>query len=565
MNEAKETILDALSRQLRPVLWHLAVLGFFINLLVLPVSLYSMQVFDHVLATGSYATLFWLTAIMIVLFATAGVLQILRGILLQHVGDWLHTDITTEILPITLMMAAQNGSKGAQGMRDASALRQFVSGSALVTLLDAPWAVLYIALLFYIHIWLGLLVLGGAFLLLALAWLNEILMRVAVKKAGNLQMQHMQEVEYATRNADVIAAMGMQETLLNRWRRVQTGINHWQSIGAGRTQTVQGITKFVRLTLQILVTATSAYLAITGEVTTGSIIAASILSSRAFAPFEAAIASWKAMAETRAAYGRLRQLLSIKTRQETMSLPAPVGRLSVENVTYGIAGGGAPILRGIRFTTVPGEVVGIVGPSGSGKSTLARIIMGIMQPSSGIVRLDGADVFTWPRTEFGRFAGYMPQDVELFSGTVKENISRLIPEATPEDIVYAAQMANAHEMILHLRDGYDTNIGINGAMLSAGQRQRVALARAFFGMPKLLVLDEPDASLDDAGNQALVQALNYSKQAQITTLVITHHKAILAHVDKLLVLNHGMVEAFGPTAEVLAQLQARQLPAGGSA
>lgn len=539
------------------MLWHLVVLGFFINLLVLPVSLYSLQVFDHVLATGSYATLFWLTAIMIILFATAGLLQMLRGILLQRVGDWLHGEITTSVLPITLMLATQTGGKGAQGMRDASALRQFIAGTALTTLLDAPWAVLYIALLFYIHTWMGLLVVAGSLLLLALAWLNEVLMRVAIKKAGSLQLQHMQEVEYATRNADVIAAMGMQRTLTGRWEQAQAAINQWQGQATGRGHLVQGITKFVRLTLQILVTAVSAYLAINGAVTTGAIIAASILASRAFAPFEAAIASWKSCTEAQNALQRLRQLLGVNQRTETLSLPAPRGFLSVENMTYATAG--QPILRGIRFAVNPGEIVGVVGPSGSGKSTLVRVVTGIVPPSAGVVRLDGADVFTWPRHEFGRFTGYMPQDVELFSGSVRDNICRLMGDASDEDVVYAAQMANAHEMILRLRDGYDTNVGINGAMLSAGQRQRIALARAFFGTPQLLVLDEPDASLDDAGKQALVQALQHGKQVGMTTLVITHHKSILAHVDKLLVLNHGTVEAFGPTAEVLASLQSRQL------
>lgn len=550
--------LNRIVKQLRPVLWHAGAVSFFINLLILPVSLYSLQVMDRVMATGSFATLFWLTLVMILLFAAAGVLQSLRSIMLQRVGDWFHRDITTLVLPITLAQASQSGGmQGAQGLRDAASVRQFVSGNGFVTLLDAPWSVLYITVLFIIHPLLGVMVTGGAFFLLALAWFNESMMQSPLKQAGAYQMQNMQELEFATRNADVIAGMGMEQALISRWQSGQNAINYLQGKAGARGSVVQGITKFARLTLQVLVTGVAAWLALDGSITIGAIIGASILASRALAPFEAAIGSWKTLSEARQAFDRLDQMLGTQLREEGMSLPVPHGAISAENLYYTPPGQPQPLLKNISFHLEAGEILGIIGPSGSGKTTLARLLMGIWAPQSGIVRLDGANVYTWPREEFGRFTGYMPQDVELFRGSVKDNIARLLHDVPPEMIIEAAQLANAHEMILQLPKGYETEIGANGALLSAGQCQRIGLARAFFGSPRLLVLDEPDANLDDAGKQALWVAIKQAKLKRITTVVISHRKSILQHSDKLLMLRNGAVEHFGTPQHVLHSLQQR--------
>lgn len=552
MKSTDSTSLDKILNFLRPVWLSVGAASFFINLLILPISLYSLQVMDRVLSTGSMATLLWLTAIMLAMFAAAGLLQTLRSMVLQKAADWLHDSIADVVLPLVLAQAAAGG-KGAQHLRDASSLKQFVGGNGLVTLIDTPWSLLYIAAVFIVHWSLGVLVTLGALLLLFLAWLNETAMRRPATEAGARQLRAMQELELATRNAEVTEAMGMGAALSSRWKAMQKSGAGLQAQASGRSAVIQGGTKFVRLSLQVLVTCIAAWLAIDGYVTSGAIIAASILASRALAPFEAAISGWRSFTEARAAYSRLKKaFVDSAQREEGMSLPAPVGKLSVEKLTYNVDGRDEPILKDINFSLNAGETLGIIGASGSGKSTLARVIMGVWQASSGVVRLDGADIYRWSRSDFGKYVGYLPQDVELFGGTVKDNIARFNNDASPEAIVRAAQTASAHELILRLPKGYDSEIGQGGAMLSAGQRQRVALARAFYGAPRLLMLDEPDASLDEEGQQALIAALRYAKSQKITTLLITHRNALLSNVDKLLILRDGMVETFGTVAEVTA-------------
>lgn len=563
MEHSNFTSLEKILSNLRPVWISVGANSFFINLLILPVSLYSLQVMDRVLSTGSTATLLWLTVIMLAMFAAAGLLQTLRSMVLQKTADWLHDSIAEVVLPLVLAQTAAGG-KGAQHLRDASVIKQFVAGNGLVTLIDTPWAVLYIAALFVVHWTLGLLVVVGAILLLFMAWLNETSMRRPSQEAGIRQLRAMRELELATRNAEVTQAMGMVSSLSARWKAMQKTTGELQIKAGGRAAVIQGGTKFLRLSLQILVTCASAWLAVYGHVTTGAIIAASILASRALAPFEAAIASWKSFTETRAAYSRLKKAFTDEVQNEPMKLPAAVGAIAVENITYSAEGREEPILKNINFSLNAGEILGIVGPSGSGKSTLARVIMGVWQAEKGVVRLDGADIRHWSRTEFGKSVGYLPQDVELFSGTIKDNISRFNADATAEAVVQAANMASAHELILRLPKGYDTEIGQGGAILSAGQRQRVGLARAFYGDPKLLMLDEPDASLDDVGQQALVAALYLAKQRKITTMLITHRNNLLEHVDKLLVLRDGKLEAIGQISEIMAMYnKARaQIPPG---
>lgn len=545
--------LEEILRHLRPVWRSVGISSFFINMLILPISLYSLQVMDRVLNTGSMATLLWLTVIMLAMFAAAGLLQTLRSMVLQKAADWLHDSIAEVTLPLVLAQAAAGG-KGAQHLRDASSLKQFIGGNGLVTLIDTPWSLLYIAALFIVHWVLGVLVLVGAMLLLLMAWLNETALRRPSQEAGIRQLRAMQELELATRNAEVTEAMGMVAALSARWKEMQKVTASLQAQASGRAAVIQGWTKFVRLSLQVLVTCISAWLAVDGYVTSGAIIAASILASRALAPFEAAIASWKSFTEARAAYSRLRKAFADgAVREEGMALPAPVGVISVEKLSFIVEGREEPILKEVSFTVSTGETLVIMGNNGSGKSTMARLIMGILPASSGIVRLDGADIYRLPRTEFGKHVGYLPQDVELFGGSVKDNIARFNSDATPEAIVRAAQMANAHELILRLPKGYDSEIGQGGAMLSAGQRQRIGLARAFYGEPRLLMLDEPDANLDDAGRQALIAALHLARQRKITTILITHNQSFLNYADKILFLRDGAVEMFGTMADLKAK------------
>lgn len=561
MTHAKRnSFLQDVVRQVRPVVFYTATISFFINLLILPMSLYSLQVYDRVMSTGSMATLLWLTVVMLVVFAAAGLLHALRSTVMTRAADWLYASITHAVLPIALSHIAVGGGKNIQSLRDAASLRQFLGGAALTALMDAPWAVLSILLLFIIHPALGALVTVGAGLLIALAWVNERLTDEHVKQAGIVQIRSMNELEIAARNTDVVEAMGMTPMITARWHKNQQKGGEHSDPANRRASTIQGISKFARLSLQILMTALAAWLALHHSVTIGAIIAASILASRALAPFESAIASWKTALEAKNAYQRLSETFEVNPRSEDISLPAPEGCIAVENVYFAVPNQQKPILRNVSFQLAPGESLGIIGPSGSGKTTLARLLTGTWKPGAGNVRLDGADVYHWPRAEFGRYVGYMPQDVELFGGTVRDNIARLNPEASDEAVVEAAQLANAHELILKLPNGYSTDIGANGAFLSAGQRQRVGLARAFFGMPRLLVLDEPDSNLDDVGQAALVQAVQFARSYGMTTIVISHRKAILQHVDKILYLKDGAVEAFGPAAEVTAKLAASPKP-----
>lgn len=552
-------ILEEITAKLRPLALATGVISLFINLMILPMSIFSLQVMDRVVNTGNMATLIWLSVIVIVMFAAAGVLHAMRSMILQSAADWVHEQLADHALPVVLEQAA-SGVRGAQPMRDAALLRQFISGNGLVALLDAPWAVVYIAFLFVIHIALGSLVTLGAMTLIALAWIGEAALRVPLGKAQQRQVRSMQELECATRNAEVTEAMGMTKALMSRWQRKQVDTALMQAMAGNRSAVIQGLTKFVRLSLQVLVTGISAWLAVQGDITIGAIIASAILASRALSPFEAAIASWRSLADARGAYARLRESLSSEARQEAMALPAPVGALSLEQVSFAVPGREAPLIKHVSFRLNAGEVLVIVGPSGSGKSTLARLVLGIKPLASGTVRLDGADIGRWPRDTLGRCLGYLPQDVELFAGSIRDNIARFQDAAAPESIVTAARMANAHDLILRLPQGYDTDVGDGGSLLSAGQRQRIGLARALFGEPRLLVLDEPDANLDEAGQHALVAALGQAKRQGTTTLLITHRKSLLAHADKLLILRDGQAEAFGPVTSVLAAINTRRKP-----
>ena len=368
----------------------------------------------------------------------------------------------------------------------------------------------------------------------------------------------MRTVDGALRNAEVIDAMGLTDGVLRRWAGLSHEALSLQSLASDRAAAIQGAAKFVRLFVQTAILGVGAWLVIRQEVSGGAMIAGSIIMGRALAPVEQAIGTWKQMIQAREAYRRLAAFLALPPlRAEGMPLPAPEGRLSVEGVCFGLPGKPL-ILKSVSFKADPGEAICIIGPSAAGKSSLARLLVGVRSPLTGIVRLDGADIFTWPKSDLGRHVGYLPQDVELFSGTIRENIARL-GEADPADVVAAARMANCHDMILKLEKGYDTEIGEAGVRLSGGQRQRIALARAVFGRPRLVILDEPNASLDGEGEEALNRAIAALKACGSTVIVIGHRPSLLQEVTKVLVLVAGQVEMFGPRAEVMERLTRRNV------
>ncbi len=551
-------LLKAL-RTAKPAFLYAGLFSFFINLMMLLVPLYSLQVLDRVMSTASRETLFWLSAIMVANFFAAGLLLTLRSFTMVKIGEWMDGHMSETLLSNSLSHAARTGIRGSENLRDLNAIKSFATGHGLVTLFDMPWSVIALVVIFCMHIQLGVITLLGSGLLLFFAWLNELAMKKPLEEANSINVKNYQQVDIAMRNAEVIEAMGMTQAVAGYWQRVNRKVMALQSLAGNRSAIIQALTRFFRLDLQIAITGWGAYLALNQELTPGGIIAASILAARALAPFDAAISIWRSAIEARSSYRRLNdQLNAMATQMPGISLPSPEGRLLVDHVLYAPPGSSKAVIKNLSFSLEVGDMLGLMGPSAAGKSTLAKLIVGAWKPYSGVIRFDDADVCHWKREEFGKHIGYLPQDIELFSGTVRDNIARLQFDAPDDAIVAAAQMAGAHELILGLPDGYHTDIGPGGTALSAGQRQRIGLARACFGSPRLLILDEPDANLDSEGEQALMQTLIRAKLQNVTTIVISHRQNFFAIMNKVLVLNDGELKIFGPTLEVMTALSSGQ-------
>ena len=555
---AQPTALEAALREGRQGLAVVGGLSLFLNLLVLVSPLYMFQVFDRVLTSGHVETLVALTVAAGFALLVFGMLEVIRHQALVRIGTWLDRRLSEPVLAASVGEALAGHAIGAQPLRDLARLRAFLSSESVFPILDAPWTLVFIAVIWLLHPWLGVLALFGGALLLGLALGSELVMRAPLGAANERWMAAQWRGETALRNAEVVHAMGMLPALLRRWHADNDRALEQHAQAGDRGAAIVGMAKFLRLFLQVGILGLGAYLVLKGELTGGGMIAGSLLLSRALAPVEQAIGAWKNLVAARACHDRLQALLRRHgERPPAMRLPAPEGRLSAERVVFAPPGGQRPILRQVEFELAAGEVLAVIGPSGSGKSTLCRLIAGIWAPSSGHVRLDGAEVHTWERADFGRYVGYLPQDVELFAGTVRDNIARLT-EAPDEAVIEAAQLAGAHEMILRLPGGYATEIGAHGAVLSGGQRQWIGLARAMFGKPRLIVLDEPNASLDQAGEAALIDAIGRLKARGTTVILVAHRPSLLAHVDKLLVLREGAAVLFGSRDDVLPRLMVRR-------
>lgn len=540
---------------LRGALAAVAVFSAFVNVLMLTAPLYMLQVFDRVLTSRSVDTLLALSLIAVVALATLAFLEGVRSLALGRAGTWLDRALASVVLRIGLEdRIAGNAGADAQGLRDLNAVRSFISGPAMFPLLDAPWIPLFLGVIFVLHPALGWLALGGACVLLALAVANELVTRRPLQEATTLQLEATHEAEAAIRNADVIEAMGMFQAVARRWDTRQHEAHALQQRASERSGALSALSKFCRLALQIAMLGVGAWLVLGHELTPGGMIAGTILLGRALAPVDQAMGSWRQFVAARGAWARLgEQIERGAAPVETMTLPRPTGRIECEDVTYRHRRTGDPTLKSVSFALEPGRILGIVGPSAAGKTTLARLLIGNLRPALGHVRLDGMDVAAWPSDDRGRHIGYLPQTVELFSGTIRENIARLGPGES-EAVIDAAQLAGVHEMVLRLEDGYDTDIGDGGAALSAGQRQRVGLARALYGDPSLVVLDEPNSNLDQTGLDALVGALEALRERGTTVVVVAHQPHVVRHVDALLVLGAGQVQMSGPRDEVLARI-----------
>ena len=554
-----------LLERFRPFFLYAGLFSLCINLLLLAPSLYMLQVYDRVISSRSNETLAMLTLAAAGALVVMAMLDLLRSRLLAAAGIALDAMLGPRVLDGLLDNAAKlGGTEYVHGLRDVNVLRGFLTGNGIFALFDIPWLPFYIIVIFLFHPLLGAVALLGAGLLLALAILNEKLTREPLERLQTGSRKAARYIDTSLRNAEVVSGLGMLQAVTRRWAAMNAEVQKLQVETSHLAGSMNGVTKFMRQFVQIAMMCAGAYLVIDQHVTGGVMMAATIILGRALAPVEMLIGGWKALVEARSAYARLDALIAAHAaRQDATALPAPEGRLAVERLVFAAKGADKAIIKGVGFDLAPGEAMGLIGPSASGKSTLARLMIGVWKPLSGAVRLDGADVALWPRDRLGQYIGYLPQDVELFSGTVAENIARL-GEADDEAVIGAAKRANAHDMILRLPQGYDTQIGEGGASLSGGQRQRIGLARALYGNPRLVVLDEPNANLDGEGEAALTQAMAGMKQAGVAQIVITHRPSILSGVDKLLVLREGMVELFGPRAEVLAKL-ARPAPPPGAA
>lgn len=531
--------------------------SFCINLLLLSVPLYMLQIYDRVLSSRSLDTLLFLSLITGLAILTLGCLEFIRGGLAIKLGAWLDRQLSVPALERALVLPLHSGmTPSAQSLRDVSSLRSFLSSNELFCFFDAPWTPVFLLFVFLLHPYLGYLALGGTLLLFALAVLNEWMTRPLLSHAGKAQMAGFHQAESAVRNADVLHALGMAGNLARRWERIQESVLDVTCRAGSRGTAFLAASKFLRQVLQISMLGVGAWLVIKGELTPGAMIAGSILMARALAPVEQAISSWKSAVSARSALQRLRlHFDALPEAPASMALPPPEGELAVEGLSYFHPGKTEPVLKGLNFTVRAGEMLGIIGPSGSGKTTLGRLLLGNLTPRLGHVRLDGVDLAKWNREEVGPYCGYLPQDIELFVGTIRENIARM-GEGGDAEVLEAARLAGCHDMVVRLPEGYETQVGDGGVGLSGGERQRIGLARALYGNPRLVVLDEPNSSLDAAGEAALLNALKQLKQKGVTVVLIGHRPNIVQFADKLLVLVNGQVQDFGPREAVLRKLSA---------
>lgn len=538
------------------VFWTVGLFTAFINLLMLVPSVYMLQVYDRVLPSRNEITLLMLTLIMLGLFGMMSLLEYVRSMVVIRIGSQLDMRLNNRVYTAAYETNLKNGNSDAgQMLSDLTNVRQFLTGSALFAFFDAPWFPIYLLVIFLFNPWLGLFALIGSLLLIALAVINEMSSKGPLKEASNLSIMSNSLASTNLRNAEIIEALGMLPNLKKRWFELHQRFLNTQRLASERAASISSVTKFVRLSLQSLVLGLGGWLAIDGHITPGMMIAGSILMGRTLAPIEQVISVWKSWSSAKLSYKRLVTLLDENPeRGNNMSLPRPLGSLSIEGISAKPPGSnGDAVLNDVSFAIGPGDVLGIVGPSASGKSTLARLLVGIWPVSDGIIRLDGADIYQWNKDELGPYIGYLPQDIELFAGTIAENIARF-NAIDAEKVLEAAKLAGVHEMILHLPKGYDSLIGHGGAGLSGGQKQRLGLARALYGDPSLIVLDEPNSNLDDMGERALNQAIQFLQQRNKTIVLITHRTNLISATNKLLLLTNGSVNAFGPTQQVLEAL-----------
>jgi PrtD family type I secretion system ABC transporter len=547
---------DAL-RACRSAFVGVGIMSCIINLLYLTGSMFMLEVYDRVLPSRSVPTLIGLIILAGGLYIAQGVLDLIRGRILGRIGtaldEALNARVFETVVRLPLLIGGRN--EGLQPLRDLDNIRSFLGGAGPGAFFDLPWLPLYLAICFAFHVLIGITALVGALILVTLTLITEYLSRQPAREAMALAARRNDLAASSRRNAEVLIAMGMAGRLGRRWSEA----NEKYLAGNQRASDVIGglgaVAKVLRMTLQSAVLAVGAYLVIHQEATAGIIIAGSILSARALAPVDLAIAHWKSFVAARQSWQRLNKLLEqMPVNPPPTLLQNPSARFSVEAASIVAPGDQKVIVHDITFALAAGNGLGVIGPSGSGKSSLVRALVGVWQPFRGKVRLDGAALDQWTSDALGRHIGYLPQDVELFAGTVAQNICRFDSDASSESIIAAAKEAGVHDMIVKMRDGYNTQVGEQGTALSAGQAQRIALARALYGNPFLIVLDEPNSNLDSEGDEALTRAVRAARERGAIVVVVAHRPVGIEGVDQILVLKEGRLQAFGPKETVLAQV-----------
>ncbi|MEJ6782184.1 type I secretion system permease/ATPase [Aminobacter sp. Piv2-1] len=524
------------------------------NLLLLVGALYMLQVYDRVLASGSMDTLMLLTAMALAAIAVYGLFEQARRLILGRIGAWLENELCGPVIRRS-MDARLAGAAGADaGLKDVADLRAFIGGEGILAFLDAPWTPVFLTIVWLLHPGLGMLATGGAVALFVAALANDFLTRGRQQRASLIMRHNQAEALRYVESAETIAPLGMTGMVLARWQAQRRDAQAEGQRLAETTVAIVSSTRALRLALQVLILGFGAYFVLKGQLTAGGMIAGSIILSRALAPIERSIGGWRSFVSARTAHRNLSRLLGAgDTVANPVQPPRPLGRLEVQELQYRAPGSGDRIIDNVSFVLEPGQTCAVVGPSGAGKSSLCRLLVGAWKPSHGHVRLDSAEISAWDAEDRGRYLGYLPQQVELFPGTVAENVARL-QQVESAPVIAAAKLAGIHEMILHLPDGYQTVVGLHGTRISLGQRQRIGLARALFGDPPLIILDEPNSNLDSEGDQALLQALNQLKQQGRTILIVSHQVMPLQLADKILVLKEGSVAMFSNRDEVLKTL-----------
>jgi ATP-binding cassette subfamily C protein EexD len=534
----------------------------FINLLMLVSPLYMLQLYDRVITSRSEETLIMLTGLVVVLFITMAILEVVRSKILVKIGNKMDSILSQRVFDSLFELAQRHpGKASSMPLSDLTQIRQFMTGNGLFAFFDAPWIPIYIGTLFLFHPAFGYFAIFAAIILVFITIINNYATKRKLQEANSFNSASMQFVNTNLKNAEVIHAMGMKDNIREIWQDKHYGFLSSQSRASNSAGIWSNVSKSTRMMFQSLMLGLGGYLAINMEVSSGMMIAGSIIMGRALAPLDLMINSWKGFSGARSSYARLNSLLNdFPKDKEYMELPAPTGQITLEQVVVVPPNAKEPSIRGISMQIEKGDVVGIIGPSAAGKSSLARVILGLWPLQNGKARLDGADISQWDKIELGKYIGYLPQDIELFEGTVSQNIARF-NEIDAIKVVEAAQKAGVHDMILRLPDGYDTKIGVGGATLSGGQRQRVGIARAIYNNPVLVVLDEPNSNLDEMGERGLVQAVNALKQSGTTVIIITHRPSILQVTNKLAMMKQGLLEMYGGTNEVLAKIRGQQKPA----